>query len=166
MVRISSTLFAAGFLLAIAGCCSPSVTAVPLSPGNFCENHGIPFYLPKPLLVISKNFRYIEDAKVGLTDTAPIPGYFDDQARYGIFVHDLPHNPNAIDHLIHVRRIGQEPTVDLGRCGWISAAERELAAAPGMRHQDRDLKRREGCQGQYPANLSVDTQGRKQQLKV
>jgi len=46
------------------------------------EPAGIPFYLPKPLLIISKNFRYIEEAKVGLTQTAPIPGYFDNQANY------------------------------------------------------------------------------------
>src|SRR6516165_1751758 len=81
-------LRAHGFLLLVpvvvlAGCCHPSVTAVPLSPWNMCERDGIPFYLPKPLLVISKNFRYIEDATVGLTNSAPIPGYFDDQARYG-----------------------------------------------------------------------------------
>jgi hypothetical protein len=43
---------------------------------------GIPFYLPKPLLIVAKNFRNVEEAKVGLTDSAPIPNYLDDQAKY------------------------------------------------------------------------------------
>ena len=86
-----------GLLLGLAGCHHPSVTAVSLNEtcgpecGTFwgfvdhCVNkkeEGIPFYLPKPLLIISKNFRNIEDAKVGLTDTAPIPAAFDDQGKY------------------------------------------------------------------------------------
>ncbi|HEX6986080.1 MAG TPA: hypothetical protein VF170_11935 [Planctomycetaceae bacterium] len=65
------------------GCCHPEVTAVPLSPQNRDEPDGIPFYLPKPLLIISKNFRNIEEPKVGLTGPAPIPSTFDDQAKYG-----------------------------------------------------------------------------------
>jgi hypothetical protein len=64
------------------GCHHPSITAVPLSPGNCSEPEGIPFYLPKPLLVIAKNFRNIEEPTVGLTDSAPIPGSFDDQSKY------------------------------------------------------------------------------------
>ena len=65
------------------GCCHPSVTAVPMSPWNqHDKHHGIPFYLPKPLLVVSKNVRYVEEAKVGLTTSAPIPGVFDDQSKY------------------------------------------------------------------------------------
>ncbi|QDU54128.1 hypothetical protein [Aeoliella mucimassa] len=59
----------------------PPITALSASPGN-CEPPGIPFYLPKPLLVISKNFYHVEDAKVGLTGTAPIPGSFDEQETY------------------------------------------------------------------------------------
>ena len=60
------------------------VTAVSL---NACDPHcgkdaGIPFYLPKPLLVVSKNFRNIEEARTGLTDSAPIPQAFDDQSKY------------------------------------------------------------------------------------
>jgi hypothetical protein len=48
-----------------------------------CKDHeGIPFYLPKPLLIVAKNFRNIEETKVGLTDSAPIPNFFDDQAKY------------------------------------------------------------------------------------
>lgn len=43
---------------------------------------GVPFYLPKPLLIISKNFRNIESTTTGLTDSPPIPGAFDDQAKY------------------------------------------------------------------------------------
>lgn len=84
-----------GAVLVMTGCRHPEITAVSLNPapmtcghhGLFChdsckEPEGIPFYLPKPLLVISKNFRNIEEAKVGLTDPVPIPGYFDDQAKY------------------------------------------------------------------------------------
>jgi hypothetical protein len=72
-------------LLLVIGCkqASPQVTAVPLSAWNQHEPEGIPFYLPKPLLVIAKNFRYIEESKVGLTASPPIPNYFDDQAKYG-----------------------------------------------------------------------------------
>lgn len=71
----------ASMFVQLAGCCHPSVTAVSLShPG---EPEGIPFYLPKPLLIIAKNFRNIQEPTVGLTDTAPIPNFFDDQARYG-----------------------------------------------------------------------------------
>jgi hypothetical protein len=69
------------------GCKRPEVTAVSLNPMD-CDCHGkhketgIPFYLPKPLLIVSKNFRNIEDAKTGLTDSAPIPVGFDDQSKY------------------------------------------------------------------------------------
>jgi hypothetical protein len=38
--------------------------------------------LPKPLLVIAKNLRHIDEAKVGLTGPVPIPGGFDNQAAY------------------------------------------------------------------------------------
>src|SRR5947209_20460189 len=94
---MSRTASVPALLLGLAalstGCHHPSVTAVSLNP-HCCDHHfaflhdpckepeGIPFYLPKPLLIISKNVRNIEEAKVGLTDTAPIPNYFDDQAKY------------------------------------------------------------------------------------
>ncbi len=82
-------------LLAIGtpGCHHPSVTAVSLAP-HYCDHkfaflydpckepEGIPFYMPKPLLIVAKNFRNIEETKVGLTDSAPIPNYFDDQSKY------------------------------------------------------------------------------------
>jgi hypothetical protein len=83
-----------GLLLAsAAGCHHPSITAVSLNPpacddcgGPFhhCKEGptGIPFYLPKPLLVVAKNFRNIEETKVGLTNSAPIPNGFDDQSKY------------------------------------------------------------------------------------
>ena len=87
-----------GLCLVLAGCHSPSVTAVSLNPepcgpecGSFwgvlhhClkeKEEGIPFYLPKPLLIVAKNFRNIEEPRVGLTDGAPIPNKFDDQAKY------------------------------------------------------------------------------------
>lgn len=76
----------------IWGCKHAEITAVSLNPcdalacGHGCHKGppevGIPFYLPKPLLIVSKNFRNIEEAKVGLTDSAPIPNYTDDQAKY------------------------------------------------------------------------------------
>lgn len=76
-------------LVSAAGCrfCrpekpSPSVTAVGLSPANRCEPEGIPYYLPKPLLVIAKNVRHIDEAKVGLTNPVPIPNAFDSQGSY------------------------------------------------------------------------------------
>ena len=59
-----------------------SVTAVPLSAWNQNEPHGIPYYLPKPLLVIAKNVRHVDSSKPGLTYPAPIPGGFDNQASY------------------------------------------------------------------------------------
>ena len=75
-------------LVAISGCSfyrheRPRVTALPASPANQCEPPGIPFYLPKPLLVISKNFYHVEEPTVGLTDSAPIPDSFDAQDKYG-----------------------------------------------------------------------------------
>src|SRR5215831_13923373 len=63
----------------------PEITAVSLNAcdGNLCgKETGIPFYLPKPLLIVSKNFRNIETPTVGLTDSPPIPAAFDDQAKY------------------------------------------------------------------------------------
>src|SRR5262245_44909461 len=68
--------------VAVAGCHTTKITAIPLSPWNCQEPEGIPYYLPKPLLVVSKNFYHVEDGKVGLTDSAPIPSAFDDQAKY------------------------------------------------------------------------------------
>lgn len=78
---------------ALAGCHHPEITAVSLAPhicddrctlfrGCHKDQEGIPFYLPKPLLIVAKNFRNIEDSKVGLTDSAPIPNAFDDQGKY------------------------------------------------------------------------------------
>lgn len=79
-----------GILLSNSGCGyfeykhrRPHITAYPASPLNQCEAPGIPFYMPKPLLVISKNFYHVEDAKVGLTGTTTIPSGFDDQATFG-----------------------------------------------------------------------------------
>ena len=61
----------------------PSITALPASNCNMHEPPGIPFYLPKPLLVISKNFHHIESSTVGLTNSVPVPTSFDDQSHYG-----------------------------------------------------------------------------------
>ncbi|MBX9585101.1 MAG: hypothetical protein K2X87_32750 [Gemmataceae bacterium] len=66
-------------------CARPEVTAVSLNPcdGHLCgKETGVPFYLPKPLLIVSKNFRNVETMTTGLTDSPPIPGAFDDQAKY------------------------------------------------------------------------------------
>jgi hypothetical protein len=67
-----------------AGCHvnSPEVTAVPLSQWNRNEPCGIPYYLPKPLLVVAKNVRHVDSSNVGLTDPAPIPDSFDHQSEY------------------------------------------------------------------------------------
>jgi hypothetical protein len=82
-----------GIAFGLSGCQHPSVTAVSLNP-HYCDHkfaflydpckepEGIPFYLPKPLLIVAKNFRNVEETKVGLTDSAPIPNFFDDQAKY------------------------------------------------------------------------------------
>jgi len=53
-----------------------------MSPGGDCEPHGIPYYLPKPLLIVSKNFRHLDDSKIGLTQSASIPNGFDNQSSY------------------------------------------------------------------------------------
>ena len=84
MRRVGSCYLAV--LLIASGCCRDrraSITAVPLSPWNQCEPEGIPYYLPKPLLVVAKNVRHIDESKVGLTNPAPIPNAFDNQAAYG-----------------------------------------------------------------------------------
>ncbi|WP_197446378.1 hypothetical protein [Tautonia plasticadhaerens] len=86
------TLVYVALAVGVAGCRHPSITAVSLAP-HYCQHplghafcvkepEGIPFYLPKPMLIVAKNFRSIEEAKTGLTDSAPIPNYFDDQAKY------------------------------------------------------------------------------------
>jgi hypothetical protein len=53
------------------------------SPANCGEPSGIPYYLPKPLLVVSKNFHHVRERQVGLTEPAAIPTVFDDQKGYG-----------------------------------------------------------------------------------
>ena len=59
----------------LVGCSSPSITAVNLDP-NSKEPKGIPYYLPKPYLIVTKNVRYIPTPTVGLTQTVPIPALF------------------------------------------------------------------------------------------
>jgi hypothetical protein len=65
---------------AVIGCHHAEVTCYSLS--NPCEPDGIPFYLPKPLLIISKNFRNIEESGYGQLGAVPIPNTFDNQAQY------------------------------------------------------------------------------------
>ncbi len=84
MFRIPSCTIIVAVFLAV-GCAKhrpPHITAVSLSPPDYGCETGIPFYLPKPLLIVAKNFRNIETDSVGLTDSAPIPNSFDDQAKY------------------------------------------------------------------------------------
>jgi hypothetical protein len=69
----------------IWACKRPEVTAISMNSSDGClygTETGIPFYLPKPLLIVSKNFRNIEEPTTGLTDSPPIPTGYDDQAKY------------------------------------------------------------------------------------
>jgi hypothetical protein len=79
-------LFLCILLLLGSGCCPFSVTAISdpqAHNGKWCpQPEGLPFYLPKPLLVISQNFQYIEESHLGLTDPVPIPNSFGNQADY------------------------------------------------------------------------------------
>jgi hypothetical protein len=59
----------------MGGCFHPYITAVDLNNPNAPE--GMPYYLPKPYIIISKNIRYIPTPTVGLTETASIPNMFD-----------------------------------------------------------------------------------------
>jgi hypothetical protein len=52
----------------LTGCKSPEITAVNLTP-NSKEPEGIPYYLPKPYLFVSKNVRYISAPILGPTGT-------------------------------------------------------------------------------------------------
>lgn len=64
----------------LAGCNGPSITAVRLSPspvGQAREPEGIPYYLPKPYLFVTKNFYYIPAPTLGLTAVVNVPGTFD-----------------------------------------------------------------------------------------
>lgn len=64
----------------VGGCASTEITAQNLDP-NSRERPGIPFYLPKPYLVVAKNVRYVPTPSVGLTEPTPIPDSFDATAR-------------------------------------------------------------------------------------
>ncbi len=86
---VRSPLIVIGFMIlpiSLVGCArhqpKPSISARGLSPSNRCDPEGIPYYLPKPLLVVAKNFRHIDESKVGLSGPAPIPDGFDNQAAY------------------------------------------------------------------------------------
>jgi len=59
-----------------SGCTPPEITAVNLDPHSGETQEGIPYYLPKPYLVITRNIRYIPTPTVGLTQTVPIPNSF------------------------------------------------------------------------------------------
>jgi len=67
--------------LIAGGCFHPYITAVNLN--NQHEPEGMPYYLPKPYIIISKNIRYIPTPTVGLTQTVPIPNTFDNSGQGG-----------------------------------------------------------------------------------
>ena len=71
----------------------PSITSVPARPTDDCPASGMAFYLPKPLLVVSKNFHHINEHPYGMTVPAPIPGEFDDQSNYARL-----HNRSQVGH--------------------------------------------------------------------
>jgi hypothetical protein len=77
MTNHGSTKFIVPIVLsALCTGCFPYITAVNLDTGSN-EPEGIPFYLPKPYLVVSKNVHYIPTPTVGLTQTIAIPNSFD-----------------------------------------------------------------------------------------
>ncbi len=66
-------------VLCVVLICCPScsrITARNLDR-NANERAGIPFYLPKPYLVVTKNVRHVPAPTVGLTQPAPVPDSFD-----------------------------------------------------------------------------------------
>ena len=79
VVVIASFLAGAAVPLVVTSCHSPSFTSVDLNVGSpmYGKDVGMPYYLPKPYLVVTKNIRYIPTPTVGLTQTVPIPSSFD-----------------------------------------------------------------------------------------
>lgn len=77
--KLTKLLFVALCAPLMGGCFHPYITAVDLN--NPSAPEGMPYYLPKPYIVISKNIRYIPTPTVGLTQTAPIPNIFDDGSQ-------------------------------------------------------------------------------------
>jgi hypothetical protein len=72
----SVLILIAGFGAAsIFSCTTPSITAVDLD--NPTAPEGMPYYLPRPYLIVTRNIHYIPTATVGLTQTAAIPNSFD-----------------------------------------------------------------------------------------
>jgi hypothetical protein len=63
------------FTIFVSGCVHPSITAVNLNDPKAPD--GIPYYLPKTYLIITKNVRYIPAQSIGLTQSAAIPSSFD-----------------------------------------------------------------------------------------
>jgi hypothetical protein len=84
MLKKTPCLLPLLLLVQSLGCCCHHAEVTCYSLSNPCEPDGIPFYLPKPLLIISKNFRYIADTGEGKSmGAAPIPAdKFDNQAQY------------------------------------------------------------------------------------
>ena len=66
-------------LAALLSGCTSTISAVNLNPESH-EKSGIPFYLPRAYLVVTKNVRYIPTPTVGLTETAPIPNSFQNES--------------------------------------------------------------------------------------
>jgi hypothetical protein len=72
-------VWAVGVLSLFWGCAGPQMTSVNLDR-NSNERDGMPYYLPKPYLFVTKNIRYIPTPTVGLTQTVPIPNSFNSTA--------------------------------------------------------------------------------------
>lgn len=68
-------LFTIVIVSSLSGC-SHRITARNLDK-SANEAEGIPFYLPKPYLIVAKNIRYIPPPTIGLTAPTPIPESFD-----------------------------------------------------------------------------------------
>src|SRR4051794_10355269 len=59
----------------LSGCAHPRITAVDIAHPDV--KIGMPYYMPKAYLIVTKNVRYIPTPTVGLTQTVPIPNVFD-----------------------------------------------------------------------------------------
>ena len=77
-IRIRPLIFLLASTL-MTSCSSPRITAVNLNDKHAPE--GLPYYLPKPYLFVTKNIRYIPTPTVGLTGTAPISPQFDSSSQ-------------------------------------------------------------------------------------
>lgn len=125
--RVAAVALTLCLALMVEGCKRFEVTAVPLSRWNCDEPPGIPFYLPKPLLIVTKNVRYVETEKVGLTDGVPIPNQFDDQAKYADLNARTDFRGLPAGNTQRVEAAGSTPSV-AGAAGTATASGQHLLA--------------------------------------